>query len=117
MTKPTAKVLLFSYGTLQNKSVQLANFGRELSGRGDELPGYSRSMIPIADPDIAALTGESHYANVEPSSNPDDSVPGTVFEITEEELAAADKYEAAVDYRRIAVTLRSGARAWVYVLG
>lgn len=26
-------VLLFSYGTLQDKAVQLANFGRELTGQ------------------------------------------------------------------------------------
>jgi gamma-glutamylcyclotransferase (GGCT)/AIG2-like uncharacterized protein YtfP len=64
---------------------------------------------------VAELIGESHYANVEPSSNPEDSVSGTVFEITEEELAAADKYEEAAEYRRISVTLRSGDQAWVYV--
>ncbi len=28
-------VLLFSYGTLQDKAVQLANFGRELVGQQD----------------------------------------------------------------------------------
>lgn len=37
-----------------------------------------------------------------------------VFEISEAELAAADEYEVD-DYRRIAVPLRSGATAWVYV--
>lgn len=33
-------VLLFSYGTLQDKAVQLANFGRELNGQADRMPGY-----------------------------------------------------------------------------
>jgi gamma-glutamylcyclotransferase (GGCT)/AIG2-like uncharacterized protein YtfP len=37
-----------------------------------------------------------------------------VFEISETELAAADEYEVD-DYHRIAVPLRSGATAWVYV--
>jgi hypothetical protein len=37
-----------------------------------------------------------------------------VFEITEQELIAADSYEKDRDYRRILVTLRSGVRAWVY---
>ena len=50
-------------------------------------------------------------------SNPEDAVPGTVFEITAHELAAADQYEEGAAYRRIPVTLRSGAQAWVYVLG
>jgi gamma-glutamylcyclotransferase (GGCT)/AIG2-like uncharacterized protein YtfP len=42
-------------------------------------------------------------------------VSGTVFEITDAELAAADRYEQLAAYRRIAVTLASGKRAWVYV--
>ena len=115
MTTSTPTVLLFSYGTLQNKNVQLANFGRELTGREDALRGYVRRMVEIMDPEIAALTGESHYANVEPSSNPEDAVAGTVFEITEQELAVADRYEEDAEYRRISVTLRSGAQAWVYL--
>jgi gamma-glutamylcyclotransferase (GGCT)/AIG2-like uncharacterized protein YtfP len=115
MTTSTPTVLLFSYGTLQDKSVQIANFGRELTGREDALPGYARRMVAIVDPKVVALSGESHHANAEPSSNPEDAVSGTVFEITEQELAAADKYEEAAEYRRISVTLRSGDQAWVYV--
>src|ERR1700687_2012596 len=115
ITTSTPTVLLFSYGTLQNKDVQIANFGRELTGRKDALPGYARRMVPILDPKVIALSGESHYANAEPSSNPKDAVSGTVFEITEQELAAADKYEEGAEYRRISVTLRSGDQAWVYV--
>jgi len=103
-------VLLFSYGTLQEKNVQIATFGRELTGRRDALPGYTRGIVTVADSD-----GESHYANVAPSSNPEHSVSGTVFEITGQELAAADKYEEDADYRRILVTLKSGDRAWVYI--
>jgi len=115
MTSSTPTILVFSYGTLQNKNVQIANFGRELTGCRDALPGYARRMVVITDPKVVALSGESHYANVEPSSNPEDAVSGTVFEITEQELAAADKYEDVADYRRISVTLRSGNQAWVYV--
>ena len=71
-------------------------------------------MVP-ANPKVVSLSGESHHANAEPSSNPEDSVFGTVFEITEQELAAADIYEEVAEYRRISVTLRSGDQAWVYV--
>ena len=109
-------VLLFSYGTLQDRDVQIANFGRELTGREDVLPGYARRLVPINDKDVAAaLRGESYYANAEPSPNPGDAVCGTVFEITEQELAAADEYEKDAEYGRISVTLGSGAQAWVYV--
>ena len=115
MTTSRPTVLLFSYGTLQKKSVQIANFGRELTGREDALPGYTRRMVAITDPKEVELSGESHYANAEPSSNPEDGVSGIAFEITEQELAAADKYEEIAEYRRISVTLRSGAQAWVYL--
>ena len=98
-------VLLFSYGTLQHKDVQIVTFGRELTGRGDFLPGYARTITQ---------SGETLYFNIEPSSDPEDAVSGTVFEITEQELAAADRYEKDRNYRRIFLTLRSGVQAWVY---
>ena len=41
--------LLFSYGTLQQKGVQRANFGRELSGSPDLLPAYLVGEIRITD--------------------------------------------------------------------
>ena len=79
------------------------------------LPGYAPRVVAIIDPKVVALSGESHYANVEPSSNPEDAVSGTVFEITAQELAAADQYEEVAKYGRISVTFRSGDQAWVYV--
>ena len=107
-------VLLFSYGTLQDKSVQIATFGRELVGRKDALPGFTRVLLPITHGESTAR-GEAHHANAEPSPNPEDAVHGTVFEVTEQELAATDRYEEPASYRRMLVTLRSGDRAWVYV--
>ena len=98
-------VFLFSYGTLQQKAVQIATFGRELTGREDSLPGYVRTITE---------SREVLYFNIEPSSSPEDAVSGTLFEITEQDLAAADGYEKNRDYRRIFVTLRSRVEAWVY---
>jgi hypothetical protein len=106
-------VLLFSYGTLQDKTVQLANFGRELTGFADTLPGYSASLIAIRDPAVVAASGKTHHAIAERSPNFTDEVPGTVYEITAKELAAADRYEVS-EYTRILVTLKSGTQAWVY---
>lgn len=54
-------------------------------------------------------------ANLKPPLNPDDTVSGTLFEITEQELAAADRYEETAEYPRISVRLRSGDQAWVYL--
>ena len=113
ITSSTA-VLLFSYGTLQDKAVQLANFGRELQGRPDSMPGYRQSLLAITDPQVIATSGKTHHPIVEPSANPNDAVAGTVFEITAQELAAADRYEVS-DYKRVSVTLKSGVQAWVYV--
>jgi gamma-glutamylcyclotransferase (GGCT)/AIG2-like uncharacterized protein YtfP len=101
-----AMTLLFSYGSLQERRVQLANFRRELAGRADSLPSYTRRLV---------TNGESTYANAEATSNPEDAIDGMAFEVTEQELVAADRYEETASYRRILVTLRSGDRAWVYV--
>jgi gamma-glutamylcyclotransferase (GGCT)/AIG2-like uncharacterized protein YtfP len=101
----TAAVLLFSYGTLQQTEVQVATFDRELTGRQDFLPGYVRAITE---------SGGVLYYNIEPSSDPAETVSGTLFEITEQELAAADKYEKERGYRRTLATLRSGYQAWVY---
>ena len=106
--------LVFSYGTLQLEAVQLATFGRKLVGTADALPGFAQSMMKIDDPDVVATSGKTHHPIVAFTGCDSDSVAGTVFRITAEELQHADEYEAAA-YRRIAVTLRSGARAWVYV--
>ncbi|MCH8537352.1 MAG: gamma-glutamylcyclotransferase [Alkalimonas sp.] len=42
-----------------------------------------------------------------------DEVVGTVFEITDAELAQADDYEVA-DYVRINATLKSSTECWIY---
>jgi len=105
---------LFSYGTLQDPAVQMANFGRKLTGRYDTLPGYVLSMIAIADPGVVELSGKSEHSIIEPSANTQDEVPGTIFQITPQELAAADRYEVA-EYQRVAVTMKSGLKAWAYV--
>jgi gamma-glutamylcyclotransferase (GGCT)/AIG2-like uncharacterized protein YtfP len=105
---------LFSYGTLQQKDVQLSTFGRCLSGSSDAMPGYTQSMIEITDPEVIAKSGARFHTIAVPSNKPDDEVPGKVFEITDSELAAADEYEVG-DYKRISVRLRSGVSAWVYV--
>ncbi len=106
--------LLFSYGTLQDKAVQLAKFGRELTGQEDRMLGYRQDWVEITDPAVVATSGKSRYPIVFPSDTPDDSVSGRVFQISTEELAAADDYEVS-DYTRVAVTLASGLTAWAYV--
>jgi len=109
-----ANVWLFSYGTLQQEEVQLATFGRRLEGRADALPGYATSLLEIKDADVIATSGKTHHLLALPTGNPADEVAGVVFKITPEELAAADTYEVS-DYQRVAVRLKSGLEAFVYV--
>lgn len=105
--------LLFSYDTLQQEEVQRASFGRKLEGVRDALPGWRQEMVEITDAQVLAKSGKRFHPIVIPGG-PSDQVPGTVFEISASELAAADRYEVA-DYKRVAVTLVSGKQAWVYV--
>jgi gamma-glutamylcyclotransferase (GGCT)/AIG2-like uncharacterized protein YtfP len=104
---------LFSYGTLQQDEVQLASFGRLLKGAADALVGWKQEMVEITDPDVLAKSGKRFHPIVMPGEA-SDRVPGMVFEITAQELAAADRYEVS-DYKRAAAQLASGLTAWVYV--
>src|SRR5512141_39822 len=106
---------VFSYGTLQQAETQMSTFGRLLAGHHDELPGYEVSSVMIGDPAVRAGNGRTHHDNVTFNGRNNSRVSGTVFEITEAELADADRYEQKARYVRITVQLASGRRAWVYV--
>jgi gamma-glutamylcyclotransferase (GGCT)/AIG2-like uncharacterized protein YtfP len=105
--------LLFAYGTLREEAVQLSTFGRLLEGRPDELVGFEQSLLEIEDSDFVSASGKSHHAIVRFNGREDSRVRGTVFEVTEAELAAADAYEPE-GYTRVSARLASGKEAWVY---
>jgi hypothetical protein len=105
---------LFSYGTLQLEAVQMANFGRRLTGTRDILPGFEATFIEINDPATVSLSGKTRHSIAQFTGLPSDTIAGTVFELTPEEVQSADGYEVP-PYVRVAVVLQSGKRAWVYV--
>ena len=105
---------LFSYGTLQQENVQLATFGRRLTGVNDALVGYRQSIAAIDDPEVVLKSGKTHHPIVAVTGRAQDRVPGAVFEITDAELTHADAYEVAA-YVRVKAPLASGLKAWVYV--
>ena len=72
-------------------------------------------MVRIEDPQVVAASGNTHHANVTFNGRHDSRVSGTVFEVTEAELAAADEYEQRASYTRVPAMLASGKEAWVYV--
>ncbi len=104
---------LFSYGTLQLKSVQMANFGRQLKGEKSSLPGYIIGEIKITDERVLRESGKEYHPILQYTGNPSDEVTGTVFELTAQELEQADNYEVD-DYKRIKAQLKSGTSCWIY---
>lgn len=110
----TATEPLFSYGTLQTESVQLATFGRKLAGQPDRLVGYRLAMIEIQDQDFVATSGTAQHRNLQFTGDAADFVEGAVLLLTKQELEQADAYEP-VEYKRVSVQLRSGISAWVYL--
>jgi gamma-glutamylcyclotransferase (GGCT)/AIG2-like uncharacterized protein YtfP len=106
--------LLFSYGTLQQENVQLATFGRRLAGTPDALVGYEQSMFAIEDAEVVKSSGKTHHPIARFNGSAAARVPGTVFEITPQELELADRYEVSA-YKRVVALLASGNKAWVYV--
>jgi hypothetical protein len=113
-TEPMPAECLFSYGTLQLEAVQMATFGHKLTGTRDVLPGFEEARVEIEDPTTVSLSGKTHHAIAKFTGRPSDAIDGTVYALTAEEIQSADKYEVAA-YKRVAVILRSGVRAWVYV--
>jgi Gamma-glutamyl cyclotransferase, AIG2-like len=112
----SATELLFSYGTLQLERVQLAIIGRPLTGTPDALLGFVATPLASDDPATIALSGSTHHPIARYTGRMSDSISGTLFSITPDELRRADEYET-LPYERVAVLLRSGARAWAYVDG
>src|SRR6516164_2340798 len=103
----TGMVALFSYGTLRQREVQLATYRRELEGAPDSLTGYRLASLIISDPRVVEISGKPVHMIARASGSSDDRIDGFVFEISEDELAATDRYEVDV-YARVEVTLESG---------
>ena len=109
-------VALFSYGTLQQREVQLATYGRELEGAPDVLLGYRLAPVVIDDPHVVDVSGQAVHTIAVPSGDTADRISGVVFLLSEDELRATDAYETDA-YSRISVALESGRMAFVYVAG
>ena len=111
-----ATEFLFSYGTLQLESVQLATFGRLLTGTPDVLSEFQLRPLPIEDEYVIAVSGKDEHTIAYFTRQASDKIPGTVFSVSSEELHGADEYEVE-PCRRVSVVLQSGKRAWVYIDG
>ena len=110
----TSTELLFSYGTLQLEAVQMATFGRLLVGTRDALSGFELAPLEIENEAVIAISGKTHHTIARFTGRASDVVTGTVFRVTPDDIHNADTYEVDA-CKRIAVTLQSRVRAWVYV--
>jgi len=105
---------LLSYGTLQQDGVQLSTFGKRLTGSPDNLAGYIIAEVQIKDSEIVATSGNEYHPIARKTGAFNHRIPGTVFEVTDEELRQSDRYEVEA-YKRVETVLTSGKSAWVYV--
>lgn len=105
--------LLFSYATLTQEEVQLSTSGRKLAGEKDLLVGYEPSLVKISEPAVVERLKKTHHDNVKKTDDAWSNVQGAVFEVTDDELAKADGFEAQFKYKRVSVGLASGKDAWV----
>ena len=88
--------LLFADGTLQQPEVQLATFGRALTGYCDAIVGFDLDYVTITDPHVVAASGSDRHPILRPTDRVDSHVDGMVFAISEAELAAADEYDVGL---------------------
>ena len=107
--------LLFSYGTLQIPDMQLATFGRLLRGEKDEAVACERQIVAIDDPAVISATGRGEHVTLRFNGRMQSRVAGTVLEVSEAELAEADKYETLARFKRRHVLLASARTVWAYV--
>jgi gamma-glutamylcyclotransferase (GGCT)/AIG2-like uncharacterized protein YtfP len=113
LTKQHDMHYLFSYGTLQQESVQRETFGEKLAGEKDTLTGYVVEHIRIFDAKVIKASGTDIHPILQYTGKDQDRVVGMVFVINDSQLAQADSYEVK-DYLRKKAKLCSGKEAWIY---
>jgi len=100
--------LLFSYGTLRSKQVQMQIFNKVLSGTPDQILGFKLKSLQIEEE-----FGMADYVVAVPSESLEDIIHGVAFEVSNPELLKVDQFESN-SYKRVQVKLQSGRTAWVY---
>jgi len=105
---------LFSYGTLQLEKVQIDTFGRKLIGEKDILRKYRIKFIKIHDSKVVNTSGKNIHPILEYTGNDKDFVEGILYELRDDEILLADRYEVD-EYRRQELIFDSGEKGYVYL--
>ena len=103
------QIAVFSYGTLQDPEVQMELYQRVLEGQPDRLSGYILESINLPDSSFNYIS----YSIAKLTGNPQDSIEGFVFYLSEHELKITDTYESEA-YERFKIKLDSGIEAIMY---
>lgn len=94
---PEGESQVFVYGTLTHAPVRWLVYGRAGSPEAAILPGFRKREL-----DLVAQQGHQ--------------VEGLVLNVSEEELAALDRYERlGYRYERVRVQIADGSDVWVYM--
>ena len=70
-------IFLFSYGTLQQREVQLATYGRVLSGTQDMLAGHVLAPLAISDDQVIKISGKAVHTIARATGNPPIAFPAS----------------------------------------
>lgn len=103
------QIAVFSYGTLQDPEVQKELYNRVLEGQPDRISGYVLESINLPDSSFNYIS----YSIAKLTGNPQDSIEGFVFYLSEHELKITDTYESEA-YERFKIKLDSGIEAIMY---
>lgn len=95
---------LFSYGSLQDISLQQSLLGRTIHGIEEKLFGYKISKDKIGGEFLVA----------EPSKNAEDYISGVLYVLSHMDVSKIDSYEGP-SYKRVKLTMDSGKKAWTYI--
>jgi gamma-glutamylcyclotransferase (GGCT)/AIG2-like uncharacterized protein YtfP len=99
-------ILLFSYGTLRDKEVQLEEFGVnfEIESDIEEISGYDMSEINI----------DGNFYNILVEGKNESTIKGSIVHIPDDMIHLVDDYEGK-PYKRISVKTISGRDCMIYV--
>lgn len=84
-----------------------------MTGFNDCLALYTVGRLRITDQRVLRESGKEFHPILQYTGKSCDEVSGTVFELSSEEIAAANDYEVA-EYQRVRARLKSGRCCWIY---
>lgn len=96
---------LFTYGTLQDETIEQMLFNKTLDGSKDSITGFEKQEIILEGNVYPILIKNNESTKV---------IKGTYYHLSNQEMLICDEYEGN-EYKRVLVQLDSRIEAWVYI--